>query len=183
MGSIAVLYQSNYGSTRLYAQHIARSLDADLFDLGGSKKNINFEKYETLIFGGGLYANKVNGIKFLAANAEKTMGKNLVIFTVGIGDPTLADNARMIFKGVGKVLPKELMQRAHLYSFRGGIDWVNLKFAHRTIMKIMRNMLIKKKEEEKTDDDRAIIDSFGGKLDFTDVESAMPLIEYVWSLK
>ena len=183
MGNIAVLYQSIYGSTRLYAQHIARSLDADLFDLGGTKMNIDFDKYETLIFGGGLYANKVSGIKFLASNADKAAGKNLVIFTVGIGDPALAENARMILKGVGKNLPKELMQRAHLYSFRGGLDWANLKFVHRTMMKMMRNMLLKKKEEERTDDDRAIIDSFGGKLDFTDVESAMPLIEYVWSLK
>jgi len=106
-----------------------------------------------------------------------------VIFTVGLGDPSVAANAQMIMKGVNKALPKELMNRAHIYNFRGSLDFEDLKFAHKMMMKMLRNLLSKKKPEELTDDDRAILDSFGSEVDYTDLNSAAPLISYVKGLK
>lgn len=182
MAKTAVLFQSSYGSTKLYAQHIASILDADLFDLGASKK-ISLDNYDTVIFGGGLYAGKINGIKSIGSNANALVGKNLVVFTVGIGDPSVAVNAQQILKGVNKALPKNLMKSTHIYSFRGALDSAKLKFIHKMMMKMLKGMLQKKKEEERTDDDRAILRSFEEKIDFTDMTSALPLIEYVSNLK
>lgn len=182
MAKTAVLYQSNYGSTKLYAQHIASILDADLFDLALSK-GLDFGKYDTIVFGGGLYAGKINGIKFIASNADKLGGKNLVIFTVGIGDPAVAANARAVLKGVNKALPKDLMKSVHIYSFRGSLDLGSLKFMHRMIMKMVIGALSKKKEEELTDDDRAMLRGVDAKVDYTDTAATLPLIEYVSKLK
>ncbi|MFB0920758.1 MAG: flavodoxin domain-containing protein [Oscillospiraceae bacterium] len=182
MAKTAVIYCSNYGSTKLYAQHIAGVLDADLHDLSLSK-GLDFGKYGTIIFGGGLYAGKVNGIKFLKSNAEALAGKNLVVFTVGIGDPTVAANAQQILKGVNKALPKDLMKATHIFSFRGSLDFKSLKFMHRLIMKMVVGSISKKKEEELTEDDRAMLRSAGDKVDYTDMAATLPLVEYVSKLK
>ena len=181
MAKTAVLFKSNYGSTKRYALHIAQELGADLFDMSRVKK-FEFDKYDTLVFGGGIYVNKVNGIKYIASNADKLTCKNLVIYTVGLGDPTVASNAQMIMKGVNKALPKELMSRTHIYSFRGSLDWNNLSFMHGMMMKMLNKMLSKKKEEELTDEDRNILNNYGKVVDFTNMEAATPLIEYVKSL-
>jgi len=182
MATTAVLYQSKYGSTKLYAQHIASILDADLFDLALSK-GLDFEKYDTIVFGGGMYAGRINGVKFIKSNAEKLGGKNLVIFTVGIGDPAVASNASAILKAANKALPKDLMKTVHIYSFRGILDPSKLKFMHRMIMKMVTGSLSKKKEEELTDDDRAMLQSLVSKVDFTNTAATLPLIEYVSMLK
>ena len=181
MAKTAVLFKSNYGSTKQYALHIAEALQADLFDMSRTKK-IDLDKYDILVFGGGIYASKVNGIKFIASNEDKLSNKNLVVYTVGLGDPTVASNAKMIMKSLGKALPKTLMNRVHIYSFRGGLDWNKLKFSHRMIMKMLNSMLSKKKEEELTDEDRNILDNYGKAVDLTNMESSAALIEYVKSL-
>ena len=181
MAKTAVLFKSNYGSTKQYALHIAEALEADLFDMSRVKK-FDFDKYDTLILGGGIYASKVNGIKFAASNADKLAGKNLVVYTVGLGDPTVASNAKMIMKSVDKALPKALMGRVHIYSFRGSLDWNKLKFSHGMMMKMLNSMLSKKKPEELTDEDRNILDNYGKAVDFSNMESANALIEYVKSL-
>ena len=181
MAKTAVLFKSNYGATKQYALHIAKALDADLFDMSRAKK-VNFEKYDTLVFGGGIYANKVNGIKYFATNEEKLTGKNLVIYTVGLGDPTVAANAQKIMKGVNKALPKELMSRTHIYSFRGSLDWNNMSFMHGMMMKMVNSMLSKKKEDELTDEDREMLNNFEKSVDHTNMDAAKPLIEFVKSL-
>ena len=181
MAKTAVLYKSNYGSTKNYALHIADALGADLFDISRVKK-FDFKKYDTLIYGGGLYAGKLNGLKHIAKSADELTGKNLVVYSVGLGDPTVASNAQMIMKGVNKALPKELMSRVHIYSFRGSLDWSKLSFIHRTMMKMLNNMISKKKEEDLTDDDRETLNIFGKNTDHTNLASAAPLIDYVISL-
>jgi len=181
MAKIAVFYKSNYGSTKNYALHIADALVADLFDISRVKK-FDFEKYDTLIYGGGLYAGKLNGLKHIAKSADEFTGKNLVVYSVGLGDPTVASNAQMIMKGVNKALPKELMSRVHLYSFRGSLDWNNMSFMHTMMMKMVNSMLSKKKEEDRTDDDREMLNNFGKAVDYTNMDAATPLIEYVKSL-
>jgi len=182
MAATAVIFKSKYGATRKYAMHIAQSLEADLFDLERVKK-FDFGKYDTIIYGGGLYAGSVNGIKFIASNADKLKGKNLVLFTTGIGDPTVAKSTKVISKSLSKALPEEIMANAHLYSFRGGIDYANLSFMHRMMMSMMYKMIAKKSDDEKTQDDKDIIETYGKAIDYTDLSTASSLIEYVKGLK
>lgn len=181
MTKTAVIFKSNYGSTKQYALHIAQELGADLYDFSRIKK-FDFEKYDTLIYGGGIYAGKLNGLKHIAKSADKLAGKNLVVYSVGLGDPSVAANVQEILKGVNKALPKELMSRTHIYSFRGSLDWNKLKFFHGMIMKMLNSMLSKKKEEERTDGDREMLDNFGKAVDYTNMDAATPLIEYVKGL-
>jgi len=181
MSKTAVLFKSHYGATKLYAQHIAQSLGADLYDLGKEKK-VDFEKYDTLVYGGGIYAGSLNGLKRLIKNAEKLKGKSLIVFSVGLGDPTVASQAHTIINSINKALPKELMERTHIFSFRGSLEWNKMSFMHRTMMKMLNSMLKKKKQEDLTDEDRDTLANFGKDVDHTNLAAAAPLIDYVLSL-
>lgn len=181
MSKAAVLFKSHYGATKLYAQHIAQSLGADLYDLEKNKK-VDFENYDTLIYGGGIYAGSINGLKKLKKDAERLKGKSLVVFSVGLGDPTEAAQARMIANSVNKALPKELMDHTHIFSFRGSLEWNKMSFMHRTMMKMVNNILKKKKAEDLSDSERDTLNNFGKDIDHTNLASAAPLIDYVLSL-
>lgn len=181
MAKTAVIFKSNYGSTKQYALHIAQELGADLYDFSRIKE-FDFKKYDTLIYGGGLYAGKLNGLNHIAKSAEKLAGKNLIVYSVGLGDPSVAANAQVILKCINKALPKELMSRTHIYSFRGSLDWNNLKFMHKMMMNMLNKMLSKKKEEDLTVDDRDMLNSFGKAVDYTNMDATIPLMEYVKGL-
>ncbi|MDD5944545.1 MAG: flavodoxin domain-containing protein, partial [Clostridia bacterium] len=82
----AVIYGSKYGSTKQYAEWIAEELEADVFDVKGSSIDV-IEKYDTVIFGGGLYAGGITGLDFIAKNIDRLKNSRLIIFTCGIADP------------------------------------------------------------------------------------------------
>lgn len=74
MNKIAVVYASKYGSTKQYAQWIAEELSADLFE--SNKIPINeLKEFDTIIYGGGLYAGTIKGINLIIKNLELIKNK------------------------------------------------------------------------------------------------------------
>ena len=86
MKKIAVIYKSKYGATKQYAVWIAESLEANIFEATDVSPSLLME-YDVIIFGGGLYANGINGVKLVTKNPCKS----LVVFTVGLADPENTD--------------------------------------------------------------------------------------------
>lgn len=60
MNKTAVVFKSKYGSTKKYAQWIAEELSCDIFERKNVKSD-DLEAYDTVIYGGGLYAGGVKG--------------------------------------------------------------------------------------------------------------------------
>lgn len=182
MAKAAVVYKSTYGGTKKYAMHIAEKTGADLYVL---KKNFefDFDKYDIVALGGGLYAGKVNGMDFITKNADKLVGKTIAVFTCGFGDPTVTASAQAISKSVAKALPDKLKNSVHLYCFRSGLDYTQLGFKHKMMMSMMNKMLQKKKPEERTADDKELLANYGGKIDLTDFSTAQPIIDYINAAK
>ena len=74
----AVIFKSKYGSTRKYAQWIAADLQADLFAADKIKVR-DLAPYQTIVYGGYLYAGSIAGIKLLT---KRIMFKNSSILTI-----------------------------------------------------------------------------------------------------
>lgn len=91
MENIAVVYKSKYGSTKIYAQWISQETKADLFE-GSEIDAEKLSEYDTIIYGGGLYADGISGISIITKNYETLKNKRIVVFTVGIA-PTDNDEA------------------------------------------------------------------------------------------
>ena len=69
-----VIYKSKYGSTKKYAEWISERTGFDCVESG----KINAKQladYDTVIFGGGIYASGIAGISFLKKNIVALNGK------------------------------------------------------------------------------------------------------------
>lgn len=79
---ILVTYKSKTGFTKIYAEMIAKEVNCDLIDF----KEITVEKmsnYDVVVFGGGLYAGMVNGLKKAKELLGKSSAKKFVVFATG----------------------------------------------------------------------------------------------------
>ena len=86
MNKIVVIFESKYGSTRRYAQWIAEALSCPLFERRKFYPK-DFEHYDVIIYGGGLYAGGVSGIQLITKNWNFLADKTIILFTCGIADP------------------------------------------------------------------------------------------------
>ena len=176
MTKTAVIYKSKYGSTKKYASWISQRLNADVFE--SSKVNISkLREYDTLIFGGGLYADRISGISFLTKNYEKLKEKNLIVFTVGIRN---TDDSKML-KSIYKTNFKpEMKNNIAFFNYQGCLELDKLKSLDRIIMKMVIN--VRDKKSNKNQDDIDFVNVCKSGEDFCKKENICSLVSYVKSI-
>lgn len=174
----AVIYQSKYGSTEKYAKWIAEDLGAELL-VGSRVKPADLQKYDTIIYGGGLYAGGVNGISLLIKSFESIKEKQLYLFTVGAADVKSEETVAAIRHELERVMPEEMRNSVKVYHLRGGMLYSKLSFIHSTMMKMMIKMLRKKPDSELDDYEREMLASIGQDSDFTDRAATAQLVSAV----
>ena len=76
--SIIVIFKSKYGSTKQYAEWIAQELGCSSVDVNDITIG-DLEKYDKIVYGGGLYAEVINGASFLTKNIDKLKDKKIAI--------------------------------------------------------------------------------------------------------
>lgn len=176
MSKTVVIYKSNYGGTETYAQSIAKTLSADLF----CESEVDVEKlfeYDTIVFGGGLYASGINGVSLITKNFEKLKDKNLIVFTVGLAETS---DKRTFVPIIKKCFTDKMIEKIVVFNLRGGIDYKRLNLIHRAMMAMLKTMISRKKEL--SNEEKQMIETYGGKVDFTDIKTIEPLVEYVKNL-
>ena len=173
MSKIAVIFKSKYGTTKQYAEWIAQELNATLLD-ATAVKPAQLMSYDIVVYGGGLYAGGIDGVKLVTNNRCKT----LVVFTVGLAKPESTDYSAILKKNFSK----ELLSKIKVFHLRGGINYKSLGFIHKGMMSMLRKMALKQKESERNDEDKLFLETYGSKVDFLDKSTIKPLIAYVNSL-
>jgi menaquinone-dependent protoporphyrinogen IX oxidase len=177
MNKTLVLYFSNYGTTKKYAEWIAEELTGDLFDIKNVKNNC-INEYSTIILGSGLYAGKIKGINLLVNNYEIIKDKKLVLFTCGLADYNKKENIDNIYKRLVKVIPKELPERLKMFYLRGGINYKGLGLKHKVMMGMLKYMVLKRGLDKTNEENQEFIETYGQTLDFTKKENIRGIIEY-----
>ncbi|MDN2453567.1 flavodoxin domain-containing protein [Lactobacillus sp. UCMA15818] len=167
---IAVIYQSYYDTTKQYAKWISKELGADLIERNMVLLS-TLNKYDLVIYGGGLYVGGIIGVDLFS----KSSVSRFVIFTVGLADPKDTDYA----KAMTKSFPNQSNQPLQSFHFRGGIDYSKLSFMHRNLMKLLGKMVAKKPLPELTSENKAILETYGKRVNFTDKSSIEPLVSFV----
>lgn len=176
MKKTVVIYCSKYGATKQYARWIAAALSCDLLEQHTVRPD-DLDRYDTIIYGGGLYAGGVSGIKLLTKNADRLQQKNLLLFTCGIADPKDEDNVKHIRQALNKILPLQLQNRIQLFHLRGSIDYKRLGLVHRMMMAMLRKMIAKKDPNTLREEDRQLLATYGQTIDFTDQSSIQPIVD------
>lgn len=144
-------------------------MNADLFTAQKIEPKI-LNQYDVVIYGGGLYAGGIAGVKLVTQNHCK----NLIVFTVGLADPISTDYSEIINKN----FTSELLAQTKFFHLRGGIDYKKLGPIHRVMMAMMKKM-IQRIPESDQGDNKEFLDTYNSKVNFEDKESINQIITYV----
>ncbi len=169
-----VVYKSKYGSTKQYAEWISKELLCPIVDA----KKVKIEDlcgYDTIIYGGGLYAEVINGVSLITKNLDKLEGKKIVIFTTGITPLEYRDYYDKLV--LEKNFKPEMLSQIKIYNFMGKMIIDELSVAHRTALKTLKKIMAKK--ENPTDMEKLLVSLCDADADFSDKASIKELINYV----
>lgn len=181
MNNVIVIFGSKYGATKCYAEWISKKLSCPLIE-NKDVNTQNLKQAKIIIYGGGLYAGGVSGIKLLVKNWNLISDKKIILFTCGLANPEEPENVSHIKEALAKTLPSEMLTKIELFHFRGGIDYSKLTFIHKVMMSMMHKVLLKKDSADLSSEDNLFLETYGKKVDFANRESIQPLVDYVLSL-
>ena len=177
MDKALVVYNSKYGHTEKYAQWLAEELNADICN--GKKLNRNLlSDYSTILFGSSLYAGKNEAALLVVKNFEQIRDKKVVLFTCGLADVSNETNIIGINRALDKVITPEIREKIKIFHVRGGIDYDNLSFQHKIMMKMLHSQILKKREDDRIDEEREFLATYGQKIDFSDKKMLEPIIQF-----
>lgn len=167
-----VIYNSQTGFTKRYAQWIAQKTNADCIEYGKAK-NMNLDSYDTVVFGGWAVAGSISKLKWFKKNISRWSGKKLVVFCVGASP---IENPE-----IELTLPKnftdEELKVVRWFYCPGGLDYDKMPVTSKTMMKMFVKALNSKKN--KTEDDMEQIKMMSSSYDISDIKYIDPIIEYL----
>ena len=171
--SIVVVYKSKYGSTKQYAEWIAEELGCEALDAKNVKID-DLEKYDTIIYGGGLYAEVINGVILLTKNMDKLEGKKLIVYSTGITPLKYREYYDKLV--IEKNFKPEMLDKIKVYNFLGKMILDELTIVHRTALKTLKKIMQGK--ENPTEMEKLLVELCDANGDFSDREAIKDLIEY-----
>lgn len=178
MATTLVIYGSNYGYTRSYAEWIAEDLDGRALPLEEvTEKQVS--EADLVVIGESDYAGKLTGADRVAGLAGALSSKKLAFFTVSFSGDVSQPKEKLddlIAKNLGDVY-RPGAPTAH---FRGGMDYSVLSRSHKTAMMGVKTFL--KTKPHKSETDRQMIDCYGGSADYRDRSSIAPFVEKLKAL-
>ena len=147
-----VIYKSKYGSTKAYAEEIAKRLDCDVFEIKSVKAD-DLLKYDTIIFGGGLYAEMIAGISLITKNFEKIKDKKIAVFTTGLTPLDCREYYDdMVIK---KNFKSYMAEKIKVFNFMGKMIIEELTLPHKAAIKTLKKIMSGK--ENPSDMERLLI--------------------------
>ena len=172
-----VIYKSKYGSTKTYANWIAEELSCEAVDA----KNININdltEYDTIIYGGGLYAEVINGVILITKNLDKLKDKKLIVYSTGI---TPLEYRNYYDKLVlEKNFKPEMLEKIKVYNFLGKMILDELSLVHRTAIKGLKKLMSSK--ENPSEMESLLVELCDANGDFSDKSAIKELVDYAKSI-
>lgn len=173
--STLVIYKSRSGFTKKYAEWIKDELTADIYE--ASKINAKMMAgYDTIIYGGGLYAVGINGVKLITNNLGRLNDKKIIVFATGASP----NEARVFQDVVNRNFTIAQQKQIRFFYLRGGFDYNKLTPFFKAVMSLMKWTLKRKKDP--TPDDQGMLAAFDQPVDFTDKNNLKDLLAYVNSI-
>ena len=172
-----VVYATKYGSTKRYAEWIAKDCRATL--VANEEADIDeLAKYDTVILGGGVYAGNMMGITLIKNNRELLKHCRLVMFAVGLTQP---GDETAFAQLLDRNFTQEERQGIRFFHFPGALDYKKMNFVQKSMMRILKKSIQKKPKEARSQIEGYILESYGGKVDFVHYNYIKDLVQYVVS--
>lgn len=167
-----VIYNSQTGFTKKYAEWIAEKANAECIEFSKAKK-ADLDSYDAIVFGGWAIAGSISKLKWFKKNISKWSNKKLAVFCVGaspIENPEIEAT-------LPKNFTEDELKIVKWFYCPGGLDYEKMPVTSKTAMKMFIKMLNSRKN--KTEDDMEQIRIMSSSYDNSDVKYIEPIIEYL----
>lgn len=176
-----VLYRTQHGTTKKYANWIADALNGDVMEAG--KRNFNdwsyiMTRYDMVIYGGNIRVGGINGVKDFKAAKLKNHVENVAYFCVGSypdSEGTRLEHLKDNFT------ESEIADGVELFYCRGRLDYIGLSFLEKRIMGGLMKAIEKKYPEDRTEAEAEILEAYYDDVDWSGRYYIEPLVKYVKS--
>ena len=170
-----IIYTSQTGFTKKYAQWLSDRLKADIYELKDVQKKDDafFDEYQAIVYGGWAMAGKTVKINWFFEKAKEWKAKRLAVFCVG-GSPN--DNPD-VEKMLENMLTNEQKKYIKAFYCQGGFDYEKMNTASRLAMKMFVSALKKKKDP--TEEEKTMVKMISDSYDISDIKYIEPIAEYI----
>ncbi|MEZ3427735.1 MAG: flavodoxin domain-containing protein [Lachnospiraceae bacterium] len=165
-----VVYHSQTGFTKRYAEWIAEAAGADCFDLAEAKKK-NLDAYEAVVFGSWACAGGISKLGWLKSNAAKWADKKLIAFCVGASPMESPEVEKALKQNFGA----SELQSVNAFYCPGGLNYEKMSAPSRIMMKLFVKTLQAKKD--KTQEEQEMVKMISASYDIADRKYIGPILE------
>ncbi len=165
-----VIYNSQTGFTKRYAQWIAEETGADCLELSTAKKK-NMTAYEAIIFGGWACAGSIHKISWFKNNINQWAGKKLIAFCVG-GSPIENPDVSAFLKNY---FSEAELEKVNVFYCPGGFNYEKMSTPSRLMMKMFIKTL--KAKKDKTREELEMIKMISSSYDISDKKYIEPILQ------
>jgi len=167
-----VIYTSQTGFTRRYAEWIAEAAGADCLELSAAKGK-DLDAYDAILFGGWARAGGITGLSWFKRRIDRWPDKRLAAFCVGaspMDSPEVEPALRRNFTDAER-------QRVRVFYCPGGLNYARMSAASKLMMKAFARMLAAQKD--KTEAEREMARMISTSYDLSDRRYIEPILAYL----
>lgn len=165
-----VIYNSQTGFTKRYAQWLAEAAGADCIELSAAKKK-DLTAYEAIVFGSWACAGGISKISWFKGNIDKWADKKLIAFCVGASpmeNPEVETALKQMFN-------ESERKRVKAFYCPGGLSYDKMSTPSRLMMKLFVKTLRAKKD--KTQEEQEMIKWISSSYDISDKKYIEPILQ------
>ena len=170
-----IIYTSQTGFTKKYAQWIAQRADAELLEQKEAQKKDSefFGSYDAIVYGGWEMAGTVFNSKWFFDKAAEWKNKRLAIFCVG-GSPNDNPDVEVM---LDRIIKDDQKQYISAFYCQGGFCYEKMNTASRLAMKMFVRSLKNKKNA--SEDEKKMVEMISSSYDISDISYTDPIVEYL----
>ena len=175
MKKTLILYVSNTGDTKRYAEDIAHAVEADVMPLKKCKWR-KIDDYDIVIFAGWIMGGNIKGLNdFLAHWDNELDGKDVIVIGVGMG--FASSESRKV------LINQNLLDMFHLrfYQFQGNFDMNRLSKIYQLMMKASITKIAS--DPNATEGEKSITTILENPIECYDTAKVQRVIEVVRQLQ
>ena len=169
----AVIYNSQTGFTKKYAEWISEATGADCFDFAVAKKQ-DFNIYDAVVFGSRVCAGSISKISWFKSNIDKWSDKVLIAFCTG-GSPAESPEIEAFLRNNFSEKEREAVS---VFYCPGGFCYEKMPIGSKLMMRFFRKMIGAKKD--KTEAENEMLKMISHSYDISDKKYIEPIVKLLY---
>ena len=166
----AVIYNSQTGFTKRYAQWIADAVLADCVEFSAAK-NKDFSQYDAIVFGGWACGGTISKLAWFKSHIDQWKGKKLIAFCVG-ASPI---ESPQVQPALDQNFTDEEKKNVKVFYCPGGFDYEKMPLPSKLMMKVFTKVL--KSKKNKSDYEQEMLKMISSSYDISDKKYIEPIID------